>query len=178
MCTKHPNWPSWAHPGAHRRTQARTVAVSWPLARPCRGQGWPCGRPQAAVSQPARAPLLRSPATRPALSACAVSWLGSRPCRGLAPGRVAGCVAVAQALHARLDFVSRACLMIQSHAPSSFLVTIQILYRDQASVYPPVSLSQYSRVYCDTLCPNHQALQSRYKWCIVTQFSSLPLAIQ
>ena len=31
-----------ARPGVHRRAQAHTVVVSWPLARPCRSQGRPC----------------------------------------------------------------------------------------------------------------------------------------
>ena len=86
----------------------------------------------------------------------AVSWPGPRPCRKRCERAPARCAA-------SLAAVSRACLAIQSHAPSSFLVMIQILYRDQAPAYSHVSLSQYSRVYCDTLCPSHQALQSRYK---------------
>ena len=59
--------PKLAQLSTPRRAQARPVAVSWPLARPCRGQGRPCSRPQAVVSQP--------PLARP----CAV--LRAMPCR-------------------------------------------------------------------------------------------------
>ena len=52
--------------GAHRHFQARTMVVSWPLARPCRGQGRPCRSP--------RLPCRSAP------RACA--------CRGLVAGRV------------------------------------------------------------------------------------------
>ena len=82
---EHQNWPSWAHPGAHRHAQARArLAVSWPGLAVL----WP--RPpavsqlQAAVSQHcARAPgrcAARAMPRAPALCRrrpSAVSWLPS-----------------------------------------------------------------------------------------------------
>ena len=61
------------------------MAVSWPLAWPCRGQGRPCRRPQVAMLQPPlerpcavlRAMSCRTPTQRPAcriVALAAMSW--------------------------------------------------------------------------------------------------------
>ena len=69
--------PNLAQLSTPRRVQARTVAISWPLARSCRGQGRPCRKLQAAVSQP----LLARPALCSAPTPCHVARLPSSPSR-------------------------------------------------------------------------------------------------
>ena len=174
-CTKHPTWPNWAHPGMHRLAQARTVAVSWHLARPCRGQGRPCRRPQAAVSQPPltrpcavlRAMLCRAPTQRPAfriVALAAVSWaLAARQ-----PGRIAGPV-----LRAGWPCpgLSHDTTLPQALPWSQYTK----VYCDTKTQQPALFMSQYSRRLAihSTYCPP----KLQYTSPIAIQFSSL-LAIQ
>ena len=118
--------PNLAQLSTPRRAQARPVAVSWPLAWPFRGQGRPCCRPQAAVSQPPlerpcavlRTMLCRAPTQRPAcrtVALAAMSWaLAARQ-----PGRI---VAWAVRYAARLAAVSWACCALYRNTmPSSLM---------------------------------------------------------
>ena len=124
--------------------------------------------------------MVRSGCSHSAHWRCVVA--PTAPCRRPTVGRVAGLTAMSQARPCALSqalaavsrawlAVSRACLAIQLHAPSFFLVTIQILYRNQAPAYPPASLSRYTRLYRDT--PSQQPACHNTISCIATQLPSL-----
>ena len=144
------------------------MAVSWPLAWPCRGQGRPCHRLQAVVSQPP----LACPGLCRAPTPCHAARLPSAPSR--APrlsyrgpsGRVvgAGCVP-ARPYRRPCSVPGWPCRglsrdMVQPHAPqpqsrytpvyrdtsscsqTAALVTIQILYRETASSHSSVTIQE------------------------------------
>ena len=99
---EHQNWPSWAHPGAHRHAQARArLAVSWPQRRLVVGANRPCRRRSCCVAALVPRSVARLPHP-PTASPCARAL--ARPTRPLAPfaSRPALCrsalAAVSQAL--------------------------------------------------------------------------------
>ena len=86
--------PHQAQLSTPRCAQARTVAVSWPLARPCSSQGRPCRRPQ----RPCRSLMPRAPrAPSCACSSAALRARLARPAPAAPAARPSTCSAPAPA---------------------------------------------------------------------------------
>ena len=137
-----------AHLGSHRRTQAHTLALSWPPSQPCRrpqlvvsqckaAVSWVCARVRPAPPPP---PFPRAPCCA---YSCVVSWPYSALYRNTAPAGQSSQVTIHYCV-LRHKFTS-----CQSKHPSRY----NCLYRDTLLPSHQACLSQHTKLYCNTVFP-------------------------